>query len=73
VRFDALRLHEIGMIKPPPKKLIAHGTNRRFVQEPPTRSQTMTVSCRCSASTALRSVTGGAAGWPRVGMGRETA
>ena len=33
VRFYALRLHEAGMIKSSPKKLIAQGTDWRFVNE----------------------------------------
>jgi NitT/TauT family transport system substrate-binding protein len=33
VRFYALRLHEIGMIKSTPQKLIAQGTDWRFFQE----------------------------------------
>jgi NitT/TauT family transport system substrate-binding protein len=33
VRFHALRLHEVGMIKTPPQKLIAQGTDRRFLNE----------------------------------------
>jgi NitT/TauT family transport system substrate-binding protein len=33
VRFYALRLHEIGMIKSIPKKLIAQGTDWRFLNE----------------------------------------
>jgi NitT/TauT family transport system substrate-binding protein len=33
LRFYALRLHEIGMIKTDPKKLIAQGTDWRFLRE----------------------------------------
>jgi NitT/TauT family transport system substrate-binding protein len=33
VRFYALRLHEIGMVKGSPQKLIAQGTNWRFLKE----------------------------------------
>ena len=33
VRFHALRLHEVGMIKSSPQKLIAQGTNWRFLNE----------------------------------------
>jgi NitT/TauT family transport system substrate-binding protein len=33
VRFYALRLHEVGMIKSSPQKLIAQGTNWRFLNE----------------------------------------
>jgi len=33
VRFYALRLHEIGMIKSSPKKIIAQGTDWRFLNE----------------------------------------
>jgi NitT/TauT family transport system substrate-binding protein len=33
LRFHALRLHEVGMIKTEPNKLIAHGTNWRFINE----------------------------------------
>ncbi len=33
VRFKALRLHEIGMIKTDPKKVIAQGTDWRFLNE----------------------------------------
>ena len=33
VRFYALRLHEIGMIKATPQKIIAEGTNWRFFNE----------------------------------------
>jgi NitT/TauT family transport system substrate-binding protein len=33
VRFYALRLHEIGMIKSSPQKIIAQGTNWRFLKE----------------------------------------
>jgi NitT/TauT family transport system substrate-binding protein len=30
IRFYALRLHEVGMIKSSPQKIIAQGTNWRF-------------------------------------------
>jgi NitT/TauT family transport system substrate-binding protein len=33
VGFYALRLHEVGMIKSSPQKLIAQGTARRFLNE----------------------------------------
>jgi NitT/TauT family transport system substrate-binding protein len=33
VRFYALRLHEIGMLKSSPQKIIAQGTNWRFLKE----------------------------------------
>jgi NitT/TauT family transport system substrate-binding protein len=33
VRFFALRLHEAGMIKSSPQKLIAHGTDWHFLNE----------------------------------------
>ena len=33
VRFYALRLHEAGMIKANPKKIIAQGTDWRFFNE----------------------------------------
>jgi NitT/TauT family transport system substrate-binding protein len=33
VRFYALRLHEVGMIKLSPQKLIAQSTDWRFLQE----------------------------------------
>ena len=33
VRFYALRLHEVGMIKSSPKKIIADGTDWRFLRE----------------------------------------
>jgi NitT/TauT family transport system substrate-binding protein len=33
VRFYALRLHEVGMIKSSPQKLIAQGTDWRFFNE----------------------------------------
>jgi NitT/TauT family transport system substrate-binding protein len=33
VRFYALRLHEVGMIKASPQKIIAQGTNWRFLNE----------------------------------------
>lgn len=33
MRFHALRLHEVGMIKTPPQKLIAQGTDWRFLNE----------------------------------------
>jgi NitT/TauT family transport system substrate-binding protein len=33
VRFYALRLHEAGMIKTIPQKIIAQGTDWRFVNE----------------------------------------
>jgi len=33
LRFHALRLHEVGMIKSDPKKLIAQGTDWRFLNE----------------------------------------
>ena len=33
VRFHALRLHEVGMIKSSPQKIIAQGTDWRFLNE----------------------------------------
>jgi NitT/TauT family transport system substrate-binding protein len=33
VRFYALRLHELGMIKSTPQKIIAQGTDWRFLNE----------------------------------------
>jgi NitT/TauT family transport system substrate-binding protein len=33
VRFYALRLHEAGLIKSTPQKVIAHGTDWRFLDE----------------------------------------
>jgi NitT/TauT family transport system substrate-binding protein len=33
VRFYVLRLHEVGMLKSTPQKLIAHGTDWRFLNE----------------------------------------
>ena len=33
VRFFALRLHEAGMIKSSPQKIIAQGTDWRFLRE----------------------------------------
>lgn len=33
LRFHALRLHEVGMIKSSPEKLIAQGTDWRFLNE----------------------------------------
>jgi NitT/TauT family transport system substrate-binding protein len=33
VRFFALRLHEVGMIKSSPQKIIAQGTDWRFFNE----------------------------------------
>jgi NitT/TauT family transport system substrate-binding protein len=33
LRFHALRLHEVGMIKSDPKKIIAQGTDWRFLNE----------------------------------------
>ena len=33
IRFYALRLHEAGMVKSSPKKLIADGTDWRFLNE----------------------------------------
>jgi len=33
MRFYALRLHEIGMIKPGPQKIIAESTDWRFFNE----------------------------------------
>jgi NitT/TauT family transport system substrate-binding protein len=32
-RFYALRLHELGMIKTSPQKIIANGTDWRFLNE----------------------------------------
>jgi NitT/TauT family transport system substrate-binding protein len=33
VRFYALRLHEVGMLKSSPQRLIAQGTDWRFFSE----------------------------------------
>ena len=33
VRFYALRLHEVGMVRSSPQKLIAQGTHWRFLNE----------------------------------------
>jgi NitT/TauT family transport system substrate-binding protein len=33
VRFFALRMHEIGMIKSSPQKIIAQGTDWRFLKQ----------------------------------------
>jgi NitT/TauT family transport system substrate-binding protein len=33
LRFHALRLHEVGMIKSTPQKIIAEGTDWRFLNE----------------------------------------
>jgi NitT/TauT family transport system substrate-binding protein len=33
LRFHALRLHEVGMIKSSPQKILAHGTDWRFLNE----------------------------------------
>ena len=33
LRFYALRLHEVGMIKSSPQKIIAEGTDWRFLNE----------------------------------------
>ena len=33
VRFHAVRLHEVGMIKSSPQKIIAQGTDWRFLNE----------------------------------------
>ena len=33
VRFYALNLHDVGMIKTSPNKLIAQGTDWRFIRE----------------------------------------
>ena len=33
LRFYALRLHEVGMIKKSPKQIIAQGTDWRFIRE----------------------------------------
>jgi NitT/TauT family transport system substrate-binding protein len=33
VRFYALRLHEVGMLKSSPQKLLAQGTDWRFLKE----------------------------------------
>ena len=33
VRFYALRLHELGMIRSSPQKIIAQGTDWRFLKE----------------------------------------
>ena len=33
MRFNSLRLYEVGMIKSSPKKIIAEGTDWRFLHE----------------------------------------
>ena len=33
IRFYALRLHEVGMVKSSPQKIIAEGTDWRFLNE----------------------------------------
>lgn len=33
IRFYALRLHEVGMVKSPPQKILAEGTDWRFLNE----------------------------------------
>jgi len=33
VRFDALRLHEVGIMKSEPQKIVAQGTDWRFLNE----------------------------------------
>jgi NitT/TauT family transport system substrate-binding protein len=33
VRFYSLRLHEVGMIKSSPQKILAQGTDWRFLKE----------------------------------------
>jgi NitT/TauT family transport system substrate-binding protein len=33
LRFHALRLHEVGMVKTTPHKLVAQGTDWRFLTE----------------------------------------
>jgi NitT/TauT family transport system substrate-binding protein len=33
MRFYALRMHELGMIKSSPQKIIANGTDWRFLNE----------------------------------------
>ena len=33
IRFHALRLHEVGLIKSTPQKLIAQGADWRFLKE----------------------------------------
>jgi NitT/TauT family transport system substrate-binding protein len=33
IRFYALRLHEVGMVKSSPNKIIAEGTDWRFLNE----------------------------------------
>ena len=33
MRFYALRLREVGMIKPTPQRIIGEGTDRRFLDE----------------------------------------
>jgi hypothetical protein len=39
IRFYALRLHEAGMIKGSPQKIIADGTDWRFLNEAQTRAE----------------------------------
>ena len=33
LRFHAIRLHEVGIVKSSPQRLIANGTNWRFLNE----------------------------------------
>ena len=39
MRFYALRLHEVGLIKSNPKKIIADGTDWRFLERAQTRAE----------------------------------
>jgi hypothetical protein len=39
VRFYALRLHELGFVKSSPQKIIAEGTDWRFLDETQTRAE----------------------------------
>ncbi len=39
VRYYALRLQELGMIKSDPQKIIAEGTDWRFLDETQTRAE----------------------------------
>jgi NitT/TauT family transport system substrate-binding protein len=58
VRFYALRLHEVGMIKSTPQKLIAQGTDWRFLNE----LKTTPIAIPNAASESRR-------GLPRVFLG----
>ena len=46
LRFYALRLHEIGMIKSSPNKIIAEGTDWRFLERAQARAEGVSMSRR---------------------------